>query len=530
MGVASENMGATGVLDLTLPKLPTRSRLYCLEPIGVGTPLVESLTGYIGRLAREHNVTPYALIKFEIAPLIPDVYTIASDSNTGVRGHTAFNSSTLKAAKFVEALERLTMTSGLRYLTLLPWGGVIQLVGLFRSLKAWCPGCYSSQYDSGIPNYDLLLWSFRSMRFCVEHDLTLADKCPYCQSAMNWLAGRSNPGYCTRCFRWLGCINDYEYHSGETTQAENYQRWLLNEIGKVLASAPLLSDVPSRETHTRSLAVLINGVTNGRKTAFARLVKIMPSAIWDWQTGTLPCFDMIARVCYEAGASVSDYLAGTISINQLMARWENNPKIVYQAKRAEPKRGPFNETEKIELLKSALRETPPPTVAGVAKRLGYVNRSRLYDGSFRPYVIKLSARYAKYREKIHKKELDRIRRLLSAELNRTLGRPLSIEEVCRLPDGKRHYTAYRRLFPDICEALKAKHQKYLKGERKKKKEAVAEEIMRIAMVLHGKGEFPSTPRVASLMQRPSHMSRKFARNALREAQLKLGLRIAVTVR
>src|SRR5262245_13996351 len=33
------------------PKLPARSQLYHLEPIGVGSPLVESLSGYIARLA-----------------------------------------------------------------------------------------------------------------------------------------------------------------------------------------------------------------------------------------------------------------------------------------------------------------------------------------------------------------------------------------------------------------------------------------------------------------------------------------------
>ena len=37
--------------DLKKLVIPSRSRLYQLEPIGIGTPLVESLTGYISRLA-----------------------------------------------------------------------------------------------------------------------------------------------------------------------------------------------------------------------------------------------------------------------------------------------------------------------------------------------------------------------------------------------------------------------------------------------------------------------------------------------
>jgi hypothetical protein len=43
--------------DITSPDLPPCSRLYPLEPIGVGTPLVESLTGYIARLAEAHCVS-----------------------------------------------------------------------------------------------------------------------------------------------------------------------------------------------------------------------------------------------------------------------------------------------------------------------------------------------------------------------------------------------------------------------------------------------------------------------------------------
>jgi len=55
--------------DMTIPPLPSRSRLYCLEPAGIGTPYVESLTSYITRLAATHHISPTTLIKREILPL-----------------------------------------------------------------------------------------------------------------------------------------------------------------------------------------------------------------------------------------------------------------------------------------------------------------------------------------------------------------------------------------------------------------------------------------------------------------------------
>ena len=55
--------------DLEKPKFPPRSRLYSLEPVGMGTPHVESLTSYIARLAEAHCVTPRILIEREISLL-----------------------------------------------------------------------------------------------------------------------------------------------------------------------------------------------------------------------------------------------------------------------------------------------------------------------------------------------------------------------------------------------------------------------------------------------------------------------------
>ncbi len=52
------------------PNITQVSRLYSLNPIGVGTPYTESISSYLTRLAQEHCVTPKKLIMGEIAPLI----------------------------------------------------------------------------------------------------------------------------------------------------------------------------------------------------------------------------------------------------------------------------------------------------------------------------------------------------------------------------------------------------------------------------------------------------------------------------
>jgi hypothetical protein len=47
--------------DMTAPVIPPRSRLFHINPVGLGTPLVECLTSYISRVAQAHSISPGAL-------------------------------------------------------------------------------------------------------------------------------------------------------------------------------------------------------------------------------------------------------------------------------------------------------------------------------------------------------------------------------------------------------------------------------------------------------------------------------------
>src|SRR2546427_5615316 len=66
---------------------PPRSRLYSLEPIGIGTPEVESVSSYLNRLAQAHCVTVSALITHELLPhLSPQEPSSASCTPPPSRG------------------------------------------------------------------------------------------------------------------------------------------------------------------------------------------------------------------------------------------------------------------------------------------------------------------------------------------------------------------------------------------------------------------------------------------------------------
>ncbi|HAJ61780.1 MAG TPA: hypothetical protein DCP31_23145, partial [Cyanobacteria bacterium UBA8543] len=117
--------------DLKLPLFPPRSYLYHLQPIGIGTANVESLTGYITRLAQAHCIEPGILMERVVAPVGIKIPGSTKSSRTGVFGHTAtFNGTGMMAAQWVQALESLTLRSDLRFLTMLTWTNVIPPRGL----------------------------------------------------------------------------------------------------------------------------------------------------------------------------------------------------------------------------------------------------------------------------------------------------------------------------------------------------------------------------------------------------------------
>ena len=84
-----------------MPTLPARSRLYRLEPYGIGTPWVESLTGYITRLAEAHCVSTGILYAKEIAPVVGkgNIFTFRLTGTAGYPTH-AINGLGVTAADF----------------------------------------------------------------------------------------------------------------------------------------------------------------------------------------------------------------------------------------------------------------------------------------------------------------------------------------------------------------------------------------------------------------------------------------------
>jgi hypothetical protein len=319
------NISALQIYDrITLPKsfkVPQRSRLYSLEPIGVGTPLTESISSYLTRLAQEHCVTLKKLIMGEIAPLVmgdqyqPEMFsknvsTLFGNSD----GLPAINGMRDMTQLLVNALEQLTLRQDVRFLTCLTWKEVIKERGLFRHNKAWCPQCFEARRLEKKLLYEPLLWSFKEVNLCLEHNCQLRERCPHCDSQHKAIANNSRLGYCDHCKQWLAKENS---NAKTIIKEQNHQ--ITTGIGELVATAPLLNFPPTLPELIQKLQLIqFSHLRSLRQdlTQFIPLGKILEQlkiAITQHKDKPLNLVGLLIPVCNLADISIGQFLKEDIS-------------------------------------------------------------------------------------------------------------------------------------------------------------------------------------------------------------------------
>src|SRR5260221_14560420 len=109
----AEGIPALDLQDCEAPPISPRSRLYHLEPVGKGTPFVESLASYVTRLAEAHCVSPKSLVINEVLPVLGREYKTRSDyhlvNKLWIVSALSLNGTGSLAHKWMCALESLTL-------------------------------------------------------------------------------------------------------------------------------------------------------------------------------------------------------------------------------------------------------------------------------------------------------------------------------------------------------------------------------------------------------------------------------------
>jgi hypothetical protein len=376
--------------------LPQRSRLYPLQPLGLGTPLIESFTSYITRLAAIHQVPTGVLLAQELAPFISRYKGRNPKSLSNIFFHIffnqtgAWNGTGAMAVEPLDVLQKLTNQPSLRFLTLISWEKVLPTRNLLRKYNAWCPLCYTEWSQAGIPIHEPLLWSISTITIFPKHQQVLIHKCPNCHKNVYPLAWNSRAGFCCQCHYWLGHSCSIEDVNTLVNQDREWQAFAVHEVGKLLAYAPFLIELPQKETVANSIDLCIQKATLGNAKAFASTMYLSSTVPRDWRTGhSLPQLNLLLRVCYRLSISLIDIYLGKVTIDDPIV-FKDLPNSQQQRKTNRT----FNPTKVREFLEIQKDSEPPLSLREVAARIGY-DPSDLYR-HFPDLCRQISARYKLY--------------------------------------------------------------------------------------------------------------------------------------
>lgn len=449
--------------DLAEPIVSPRSDFYHLSPVGVSTPYVESLTGYVARLAEAHHITVEVLFSRVVMPTINKPYWICNGqkrlTSTISSKLTGINSMCMQAADWVKALQALTIREDLRFLTFLTWANVLSSWGLIRITRAWCPYCYDYWRVEGEVIYEPLLWAVKSVTICPIHQCRLRLQCNACDRPSALLEPRSRPGYCSQCRKWLGLsLEDIKPAEIEIGQEElALQSWIVAIVGELLAAAPFLSSPPPKARLAEAISSCIDRHAEGVSSRFATAIQIEKSLVWSWQKGKLKIpMDSLLRVCHYTRRSAVGLLEeessgpSTIEPDLCSAAFH----LIPVRRRA---KGPLDKEKLRYVLEEALQENPPLPISKVVERLDH--------------------------------------------------------------DRKNYY----RFFPDLCHQVSARYAAYQKSTAEQKKHECHQAIRQAVLEIHQSGLYPSKQRVLERLEKPSCLSTTAGRERLREVRRELGL-------
>lgn len=275
-------------------------KLFSLQPIGIKTSMIESLTSYLARLAEEHCVTVGTLIGKVVAEELGKEYLLKSSKHGGSRFYEqggSFNGLGRQSEDMSTALYNLTGRDTSR-LTLQYWRDLLPATDLLRKYKAWCPICLDEWKKRQQPIYEPLIWIFKAIKTCEIHNVHLEIRCPLCDAEIPILNRNTRNGYCSFCGCWLG--QNAHYINKESAHS-SWDHFVFSNVGDLLLNG---SSLP-----INYFIVFIEHLISatGGVITVSRYFDVSKSTVSEWHNGIhKPSLNMILKLCYSLKLNVLD--------------------------------------------------------------------------------------------------------------------------------------------------------------------------------------------------------------------------------
>ena len=289
------------------PRVP----LYGCSPCGVGTPLVESLTGFVARLAVARQLPASAIFEHLVRPRVPEGVVRESLHLTSFLASEAVTYDGLgpSAQSLVAALTDLTCLPDLSHLTLLPWRGFLSSRNgalRWRRPKRWCCRCLAAWRRRGRELWEPLLWRVAPVRRCPVHRIPFSELCPRCRARQGVVAEIVPFGHCRKCGHLLEpddpLLRDSSAGALHDLHAL-WEWWIASAVGRMLSSQRLLERSASSRGFSELLRRSCGQPIKQTLQSVARYLGVGWNSIEVWMHGKrLPRLDFFLVVCMRLGA------------------------------------------------------------------------------------------------------------------------------------------------------------------------------------------------------------------------------------
>jgi len=342
-----------------------RTLFFGLPLAGVETIFVESLRGYMLRLAYLHSLTPMGFLETlrENFPLKDVSFQARMFHRWQMHGGSGPGAQVL--ANLQSATNMSLAASSMRRFRSVLTGTFL----VHPRVGRYCPVCVRQEHD---PEKKIapLLWEVQCVECCPEHKVLLRDRmiCGASLSDRLVLSQRPQlPGTCTQC----GSIG-FECIADEPVAASNVQVWVAQSVGRLLALTDARSQALSTLTMRAGLQDLVDRCYGGSVVRAAKDVGMGKPRVYEWiNTNTQISLRSLMELCHRTGADAASLLEG---------RYASAPSTKEVVKLAPRKytKGASSWAEVERALKIAVTQEHPPTKEQLAQTLG-VNLRAMRD-------------------------------------------------------------------------------------------------------------------------------------------------------
>lgn len=464
--------------------LSTRSVLYNLEPVGVGTPYVESLTSYISRLANEHNVKVSSLFRligeYTDKEFFKKKYGESSIKYNSLSYINGFGFSCIETVK---ALEKLTARKDIQFLTLLNWSEIFvsNPVGKY---KKWCPYCLDNMKKEEDVIYEPLIWYMSDIDKCDIHGTSLCEKCPECGKRLPFISDKNKNGYCKYCHTWLGISNRL---TEQRVLSEN-EKFIIRYYKQLFANAPYLKSYPIRNSLRQMLLIVRDRLGFNSLNSFSKFLGVAQVGLYNNESFTEKLSNNnLIKVCKKLNCTIYDLLFGS-KVNITINVEKYNNRSSHQNR--------YTKSEIENCLKDAIALDVPKSLWKICTESGFsVNTAKRHCPSLCDFI---KERYNDYKNKVTEDKLKEIEGILKDAVENS--KYISPYEVVK-QFGMSANTVKEKL-PDLWKMVINNNQKYNAKVQEKREEKILIEIEKTIIKLHLEGNYPSKHQIIQRMNHP----------------------------